>query len=123
MIRVWLKSDSPSRRRKCFVSHLAEGVAYDECARIIEEKDNESHAIFERMYGFDLFADHDDFDIVLDLSGLIPEPTERCSRNSIKRADAYLWRAIASLNGLPAPGLTAAVEALPDNAVVRGPLS
>lgn len=121
MIRVWLKSDFSSRCRKCFVSHLSEAISYDECAAIVEDKDAESHAIFERLYGFDLFHDHDDFDVILDLSKLIPEPTEDCSRQSISRADRYLQQAAASLLGFSAPGLDSAVEGLPQGAVVRGP--
>lgn len=121
MLRIWLQSDSPSRRRKCFVSHLDDEISYDDCAAIIEEKDAESQAIFQRLYAFDLFSDHDVFDLILDLSQLIPQPTLECSRTSIARADRYLRAAVAAHFGSSSRDLGAAVSDLPSGAVVRGP--
>jgi CMP/dCMP kinase len=121
MIRIWLQSDFPSRCRKCFVSHLGEGVSYSDCVATVEEKDAESQAIFEKLYGFDLYSDHDIFDVIVDLSGLIPQPTEECSRQSIVRADQYLRAAVASLSGASVSGLDVVVEEFPPGAIVRGP--
>lgn len=121
MMRIWLRSDFPSRCRKCFVSHLSERISYSDCVETVEKKDDESQMVFKRLYGFDLFSDHEVFDVILNLSGLIPQPTLDCSRESIGRADRYLKAAVAALSGESPDGLDAAVAGLPTDAVVRGP--
>lgn len=71
MLRIWLASDRTSRYRKCHVSHLPERfVPMGECRRIVDAKDVDSRRIFDRLHGFDLYHDHDIFDLILDLSGL-----------------------------------------------------
>jgi cytidylate kinase len=121
LMRIWLQSDFPSRFRKCFVSHMNERVSYSDCVEIVEGKDDESQAMFKRLYGFDLFSDHEVFDVIIDLSELIPQPTLECSRESISRADSYLKAAVAVFSGQSSDGLAAAVARLPTNAIVRGP--
>jgi cytidylate kinase len=121
MVCIWLQSDFPSRCRKCLISHLNEGISYTDCTTTIEEKDAESRQIFQALHGFDLFLDHEDFDIILDLSELIPQPTRACSESSIARAHRYLSVAIEVCRHGSPDGLSTAIAGLPPGAVVRGP--
>lgn len=120
MLRIWLESDFPSRCRKCFVSHDAE-VSFSECVEIVEEKDLESQRIFSALYGFDILIDREPFDIVVDLSKLIPSPTAECSQESISRADHYLQQAVARTDATSSTELRAAVGCLPPGSIIRGP--
>jgi CMP/dCMP kinase len=125
MLRIWLASDEASRYRKCHVSHLADrSLPLEECQRIVDAKDDESRRIFLRLHGFDLYRDHDVFDMILDLSDLIPEATPACSRQSVARADAYLQAVVAAVTGtveLSSDDILNAASALPPNAIIKIP--
>ena len=101
IVRVWLESDGPSRYRKCFVSQGPSAArTLAECATFVDEKDQFNRDLFDRMLGFDLFRDHDAFDLVLDNSNLIPEATQESSERGIA-AFAPLFNAIVHATVLP----------------------
>lgn len=76
-LRVWLGSDVNSRARKVVVSRLrfGEPMLVADGRRVALEKDATSRALFRSQHGFDLFRDHEVFDLRFDLSALIAVPT------------------------------------------------
>lgn len=96
IIRIWIESDLPSRSRKCFVSQGEgpEHLPLTDCRRLAHAKDTLSRRRFLRRHQFDLFRDHDHFDIVLDNSSLIPEPTQEAARRGISAFQPILRSAI-----------------------------
>jgi cytidylate kinase len=125
MLRIWLQSEDGSRDRKCVVSHMgSRPVTLEDARAIIVEKDAESREIFRRLYGFDLFIEHDCFDVVLDLSRLIPKPTRECSATSVRRADAALSAIVLAALRHPSADparMADAIGDLPRGAVRRVP--
>ncbi len=80
-LRIWLHSDLASRANKVVVSRLRSGetLSVDEGLTIAKEKDRTSREMFLEHHAFDLFQDHDLFDLSFDLSTLISEPSVRAS--------------------------------------------
>lgn len=76
-VRIWIESDQPSRVRKATVTELRRGLhpKAGDVHRVVDEKDAFSRRLFARLYGFDLFTDHEIFDLVLDNSQYIPRAT------------------------------------------------
>ncbi len=82
--RIWIESDLPSRTRKCFVSQGdSPQMNLAECEPHVCDKDDQNRALFRRTLDFDLFADQEVFDVVLDNSDLIPEANASCSKRGI----------------------------------------
>jgi len=59
------------------------------------EKDNDTIRLCRRLYGIDVGIDRSPFDLVLDLSQLIREPTLDASLQSIRMAHALIKPAAA----------------------------
>ena len=68
-----------------------------ECAELIEKKDSTTATRFARRHGFDLYHDHDRFDMVLDNTTLIRAPSDEAVRNGIAAFKGYCDAAIASM--------------------------
>jgi len=93
--RVWIQSDEESRTRKCSVSHLpALQMSLAESRAHIASKDQTTRERFGRMYGFDLFMDHSEFDVVLCNSALIPLPTRMAADAGIKEFEPIVLAAV-----------------------------
>ncbi|MCO6003392.1 hypothetical protein NE236_00170 [Actinoallomurus purpureus] len=85
-VRVWLHSDFDSRAAKAQVSRLRSGLAPSSTLEAtIAEKDRFSVDHFRRLYGIEFGADPDVFDLRLDNSHLIDEPTIQASDKGIAR--------------------------------------
>lgn len=125
MLRIWLESDPISRYRKCIVSHMnLRPIPLDEARSIVLTKDAESRNIFASLYGFDIVTDRECFDLIFDLSRLIPAPTRECSRISVKRADGALTAIVLATLKHPDADparMAAAIKDLPPGAIVRAP--
>jgi cytidylate kinase len=84
LLRIWLESDRASRAAKCYVSQLEEASRdLAECASVVDAKDQANRDLFRRTVGFDLFVDHDVFNVVLDNSSFITAPTREAADRGI----------------------------------------
>jgi cytidylate kinase len=90
MLRIWLASTPEARTIKCCVSHLPAELPLTRCREIIDEKDDYSREMFDRLYHFDLFADHAVFDVIVDSTSLVTEPTESAAAIGIGYLDPVL---------------------------------
>jgi len=99
IVRVWLESDEPSRIRKCFVSQEATRMPISGCAELLREKDGASRSNFIRRYGFDLFVDRAEYDLVLCNSHLIPHATADSAALGIDKFAPILRKAVELLLG------------------------
>jgi|HubBroStandDraft_1064217.scaffolds.fasta_scaffold06035_5 cytidylate kinase len=97
-LKIWIESDFPSRVLKAMVSELRKGrhPVADEVSRMVRQKDDFSRAMFERLYSFDLYVDHEVFDTGLDCSQYITRPTIEDSDAGIQRFDAIVMAALKS---------------------------
>lgn len=84
LVRIWLESDLPSRTRKCVISQRSERMSYDQCRRLIQEKDEYNRNIFQRRHAFDLFGDRSRYNAVLCNTHLIPEATQTSANSGIE---------------------------------------
>lgn len=119
--RIWFESDLPSRTRKCFVSQ-GEVPSMDlaECEPHVREKDEQNRELFLRTLSFDLFEDHEAFDVVLDNSELIPEATFECAVAGIATFAPIVQRAFEFCVGnVSAAELSAAASMIGGEAMVR----
>ncbi|HYF96406.1 MAG TPA: hypothetical protein VD947_00005, partial [Patescibacteria group bacterium] len=70
--------------------------------KVITEKDNYTRELFQRLYDFDLFSDHDNFDIILDTSGFIENtPQKKGVQIATERFLPIAMRAILSASSKP----------------------
>lgn len=84
MVRVWIESDQWSRQMKCFVSQGAQKkLSLEECGSFVQQKDLENRELFRRTLNFDLFTDRSPFDLTIDNSSYIAEPTEQAAQRGI----------------------------------------
>jgi len=80
---------------KAVVSHRERGrFSIEEIKRRIQQKDDLARIHFEQRYGFDLFSDRSPFDMILDISSCISEPTLRASLQSISQVHNLLRPAV-----------------------------
>lgn len=88
---IWLQSTLESRVLKSIVSHRGRSTfpisAYPER---ISNKDHATVSLYRRLYGIEIGDDLSCFDIILDISSLITEPTLRASLRSITVAHAFI---------------------------------
>lgn len=90
-LRIWLASTLETRAWKAYVSHGANGVYNHEYyEKEVKEKDVFSHEYFLETYGFDIFKNHDVFDVMLDISKFILEPTIEASRSSVEECNRIM---------------------------------
>jgi cytidylate kinase len=104
-IRVWIESDQPSRVRKAYVSELRRGRVPDEQAvqELVNTKDRFSQQQFKIRHKFDLFIDHDVFDIVIDNSAYIPVASIAASDHGIESFHPVFLERIVRTAGLSMP--------------------
>jgi len=81
---IWLESSLESRVVKSIVSHRGRGrVALDDYRDRLLEKDAATLNLYKELYDIDIGFDLSRFDLVLDISTLITEPTLEASLHSI----------------------------------------
>ncbi len=69
-LRVFVHADEETRVRRCLASYPPDAQPTIKDARqLIRDKDSYTRDLFLRLYDFDLFRDHSEFDITLDTSG------------------------------------------------------
>jgi cytidylate kinase len=99
MLRIWFESDFESRTRKSFVSQhdfFAPGTfqSIQWCKAHVREKDETTKARFQRRHNFDLFTDHESFDLVVTNSDLMPDTELETSRQGIRTLAPVLLHAV-----------------------------
>jgi cytidylate kinase len=101
LIRIWIGSTLTTRTWKSFVS---QGVPAErsltECRRFVQEKDEFNRELFRRTIGFDLYSDHDVFNIRLDNSCVISDPTLAATRRGIEQFAPVVRAAFDVCHGL-----------------------
>ncbi len=81
---IWLGSTLESRIIKSIISHRGRGrVALDEYRERLLQKDAATLSLYKELYAIDIGSDLSCFDLILDISTLIPEPTLEASLQSI----------------------------------------
>jgi len=81
---IWLESDLESRIIKSIVSHHGHGsFSYDSYREKILEKDKATIDLYKKLYNIDISKNLSFFDLILDISTLIKEPTLKASLYSI----------------------------------------
>ncbi len=92
---IWLESDVDSRVAKAIVSHRGGGrFARHELESRILQKDNLMRQRLRDRQGIDLFRDRTPFDLVVDISSCISEPTLESSMKSIKEVQEVIHFAV-----------------------------
>lgn len=80
-VRVFVVADEDTRIKRCLASYpLSSSATVGAARKLIEEKDNFTRDLFLRLYNFDLFNDHNIFDIVLDTSGFVADTPEKTGK-------------------------------------------
>ena len=93
---IWLESDLRSRVIKSIVSHRGRGrFSPKEYTEKIVEKDDATMVLYKRLYDIDIGKDLSCFDLILNMSSLISEPTLDASLVSIKTAHQIIRVAVA----------------------------
>jgi cytidylate kinase len=95
-VRVFIESDLRSRTYKARVSQEPHGpfLSLPECRRLVEAKDKAAATRLAPLVGADIRTDRSPFDLVLDNSALIAEPTLPSARQGIGRFQDQLVEAI-----------------------------
>jgi cytidylate kinase len=93
---IWLESDLDSRVRKAIVSHRGRGgrdlATY---LALIADKDQATKSLYNDLYGIEIGHDLSPFDLILDISDLIAEPTFDASLSSIQITHEFIRAASA----------------------------
>lgn len=80
-VRVFVTADDETRVERCLASYPASAQpTANEARQLIHEKDNYTRNLFLRLYDFDLFTDHDNFDLIIDTSGFVHDTPEKTGR-------------------------------------------
>lgn len=94
-IRVWIESNTRSRVWKATVTFLRDAVAVPpDIDTQIAQKDEFSRWMFSRLYGIEFQPDPDVFDVILDNSHYIEQPTVEASDFGIAQFEPVLEQAI-----------------------------
>jgi len=107
-LRVFVYADEDTRVQRCLASYPAAArPTVDDARRLIHDKDSYTRSLFMRLYGFDLFNDHDDFDVVLDTSGFYEDTPEKSGKRIAQErifpiARRLITFALECKQGLPA---------------------
>ncbi len=92
---IWLESTMESRVLKSIVSHHGRGrIAISEYNGLIAEKDDATITLYEKLYKIKIGTSLDCFDLILDISNLITEPTLTSSENSIQITHSIIRNAV-----------------------------
>jgi CMP/dCMP kinase len=90
-LRIWLESTLDSRVLKSLVSHRNDKYNVEsELLKFIKKKDRETREIFLSLYSFDVYRDHQVFDLIIDISSLICKPHILSAKKSIRVADKII---------------------------------
>lgn len=101
-LNIWLGSDRVSRAWKCSVSSLPAQPTTEQSIRLIDEKDSLTRQYLQLERGVDLYTDRARFDLVLDLSHLIAEPTRGAADHGIECFHEVLLACVeCALHGRP----------------------
>jgi len=100
---IWLTSSIESRVLKSIISHRGRSrYALAEYAERIREKDRATVELCRQLYAIEIGTDLSCFDLVLDLSSLVTEPTLEASLASIAIAHSVIRPAVGwYLTGRP----------------------
>jgi cytidylate kinase len=102
VISVWIDSGLASRVRKCFVSHLEEGLDFDEARRRVLDKDAKTVDRLLSSHHASYWPTRDRFDVIVTNGDLIPDPTRRCADDGIAAFHQTLVHALKyCVGGLP----------------------
>jgi cytidylate kinase len=83
---IWLESDLDSRVLKSIVSHRGRSqFADEEYHEKIKEKDKSTIELYKKLYDINIGTDLSCFDLILDISSFISEPTLISSLKSIEK--------------------------------------
>ncbi|MGS2641182.1 cytidylate kinase family protein [Streptosporangium sp. LJ11] len=84
-LRVWIESSQESRAMKARVSQEPYGpfLSLDDCRRLIDDKDASTARRFQPLLEVDIRSDRSVFDLIVDNSDLIAEPTIESARQGI----------------------------------------
>jgi len=81
---IWLESNLDSRVVKSIVSHRGRSqFKLEDYHERITEKDKATISLYKNLYNIDIGNDLSCFDLILDISSLITEPTLQASLKSI----------------------------------------
>jgi len=93
---IWLESTLESRVIKSIVSHRGRGVfGRQEYEERIRRKDESTIKLYRELYGIKRQSDPAYFDLIIDISSLIAEPTLSESLKSISFAHSLIRPAVA----------------------------
>lgn len=97
-LRVWIESDRQSRAIKARVSQYPHGpiLPLAACQALVDEKDDTTAARLRPLLGSDVRHDRTPFDLVLDNSALIDEPSVESARRGISRFHDWLIHAVSN---------------------------
>jgi cytidylate kinase len=103
-LRIFIESDGNSRARKARVSQEPHGpyLSISACRQLIDRKDESTAVRLNPLLGTDIRRDRSPFDLVLDNSALIREPTVVSARRGIKVFHDLLVHGITSRLAAPA---------------------
>lgn len=94
---IWLGSSIESRIHKAIVSHRDRGgMPLSEYPALIARKDAATCDLYKALYGIDIGADFEPFQLVIDIGPLIDQPTLDASQRSINAVQALLLPAAAA---------------------------
>lgn len=92
---IWLESSVESRAIKSIVSHRGSQMfSPKEYPERITEKDQSTISLYRQLYDIDIRNDLSVFDLIIDISSLIAEPTLHASLKSIAIAHSIIHPAV-----------------------------
>jgi cytidylate kinase len=83
LVRIWIESDLESRVRKCLVSQKGSRTSPEDAMALLNAKDTFNRWTFQQRHKYDLFVDRQRYDLVVNNSHLIPEPTDSAARTGV----------------------------------------
>jgi cytidylate kinase len=92
---IWLESDIYSRKIKSIVSHRGRSnISEKTYEEKIREKDLSNIGLYKNIFNIDIGPDPAFFDLIVDISTYITEPTLTASLFSIKKAHQLIRSAV-----------------------------
>lgn len=84
---IWLESDINSRKIKSLISHRGRNhYPFESYEEKINEKDFATKSLYKNLYNINIGKDLSCFDLIIDISTFIKEPTLNSSLESISKA-------------------------------------
>ncbi len=92
---IWLESTLESRVLKSVVSHRGRSrFSFDAYKKKIIDKDKSTISLYKELYGIEIGKDCEPFQLIIDISTLISEPTLQASMKSISIAHSIIKPAV-----------------------------